>query len=34
MGEDIFKNSASAAASEFCRWVQIEIDVHIPHHKH
>ena len=25
--EDIFKLSASAAASEFCEWVQVEIDV-------
>ena len=31
--EDIFKLSASAAASEFCEWVQIGIDVYIPHHK-
>ena len=26
--EDIFKLSASAAASEFCEWVQIGIDVY------
>ena len=24
-------NSASAAASEFCEWVQVGIDVYIPH---
>ena len=29
--EDIFKLSASAAASEFCEWVQVGIDVCIPH---
>ena len=29
--KDIFKLSASAAASEFCEWVQVEIDVYIPH---
>ena len=28
--EDIIKLSASAAASEFCEWVQDGIDVHIP----
>ena len=28
--EDIFKLSASAAASEFCDWVQVGIDVYIP----
>ena len=32
--EDIFKLSASAAASEFCKWVQVGIDVYIPHHKY
>ena len=32
--EDIFKSSASAAASEFCEWVQVRIDVHIPHRKY
>ena len=33
--EDIFKLSASAAAaSEFCEWVQIGIDVYIPHCKY
>ena len=31
--EDIFKLSASAAASEFCEWFQVEIDVYIPHRK-
>ena len=32
--EDIFiKLSASAAASEFCEWVQVGIDVYIPHLK-
>ena len=32
--EDIFKLSASAAASEFCEWVQFGIDVYIPHRKY
>ena len=32
--EDIIKLSASAAASEFCGWVQVEIDVYIPHRKY
>ena len=32
--EDIFKLDASAAASEFCEWVQIGIDVYIPHKKY
>ena len=31
--EDIFKLSVSAAASEFCEWVQVGIDVYIPHRK-
>ena len=31
--EDIFKLSASAAASEFCEWVQVVVDVYIPHCK-
>ena len=31
---DIFKLSVSAAASEFCEWVQIGIDVYIPHRKY
>ena len=29
--EDIFKYGASAAASEFCEWVKVGIDVYIPH---
>ena len=29
--EDIFKLGASAAASEFCEWVQDATDVYIPH---
>ena len=32
--EYIFKLSASAAASEFCEWVQAGIDVYIPHRKY
>ena len=32
--EDIFKLSASAAASEFREWVQVGIDVYIPHRKY
>ena len=32
--EDIFKLSASAAASKFCEWVQVGIDVYIPHRKY
>ena len=32
--EDIFKLRTSAAASEFCEWVQVEIDVCIPRHKY
>ena len=32
--EDIFKLCASAAASEFCEWVQVGIDVYIPHRKY
>ena len=31
--EDIFKLSASGAVSEFCEWVQVGIDVYIPHCK-
>ena len=31
--EDIFKFGASAAASEFCEWVQVGIVVYIPHRK-
>ena len=32
--EDIFKFGASAAASEFFEWVQVGIDVYIPHRKY
>ena len=32
--EDIFKLNASAVASEFCKWFQVGIDVHIPHRKY
>ena len=32
--EDIFKLGVSAAASEFCEWVQVEIDIYIPHRKY
>ena len=32
--EDILKLSASAAASEFCEWVQVGINVYIPHLKY
>ena len=32
--EEIFKLGASAAASEFCDWVQVGIDVYIPHRKY
>ena len=32
--EDFFKLSASAAAREFCEWVQVGIDVYNPHHKY
>ena len=32
--EDIFKLGGSAAASEFCEWVQVGIDVYIPHGKY
>ena len=32
--EVIFKLGASAAASEFCEWVQVGIDVYIPHRKY
>ena len=31
---DIFKLSASAAASEFCECFQVGIDVYIPHRKY
>ena len=32
--KDIFKCSASAAASKFWQWVQVGIDVYIPHRKY
>ena len=32
--EDIFKLSASAAASKFCEWVQVGVDVYISHRKY
>ena len=32
--EDIFKIRVSAAASEFCEWVQVGTDVYIPHRKY
>ena len=32
--ENIFKLGASVAASEFCEWVQVGIDVYIPHRKY
>ena len=32
--EDIFKLGTSAAASEFCEWVQVGIDVYITHRKY
>ena len=32
--EDIFKLSASPAASEFCEWVQVGVDVYISHCKY
>ena len=32
--KNIFKLSASGAVSEFCEWVQVGIDVYIPHHKY
>ena len=32
--EDIFKPGASAAASEFCEWIQVGIDIYIPHRKY
>ena len=32
--EDIFNIGTSAAASEFCEWVQIRVDVYIPHRKY
>ena len=32
--EDIFEFSVSTVASKFCKWVQVGIDVYIPHHKY
>ena len=32
--ENIFKLGASAAASEFCEWVQVGIEVYTPHRKY
>ena len=32
--EEIFKPGASAAASEFCEWVQVGINVYITHRKY
>ena len=32
--EDTFQLGASAAVSEFCEWVQVGIDVYIPHPKY
>ena len=32
--EDIFKLNPSAAASKFCGWIQVGIDVYIPHRKY
>ena len=32
--EDIFKLGTSTTASEFCEWVQVAIDVYIPHRKY
>ena len=32
--KDIFKLNASAAASKFCKWVQVEIDVYISNRKY
>ena len=32
--EEIFKLDTSAAVCEFCVWVQVGIDVYIPHHKY
>ena len=32
--ENIFKLSTSAADSEFCEWVEVGIDVYIPHRKY
>ena len=32
--EDIFKLGGSAAASKFCKWAQVGIDIYIPHRKY
>ena len=32
--QDIFKINASAAASDFCEWVQVGTDVYITHRKY
>ena len=32
--KDVLKLGASAAANEFCEWVQVGIDIYIPHRKH
>ena len=32
--QDIFKLSASAAGGELCEWVQVGIDLYIPHRKY
>ena len=32
--EDTFKLAASAAAGEFCEWIEFGIDVYIPHCKY
>ena len=32
--EDIFELSSSAAGSEFCEWVQVGINIYIPHRKY
>ena len=32
--EGFFKFSVSAAASEFCEWIHVGIDVYIPHRKY
>ena len=32
--EDVFKFSASAAASEFCDWIRVGINAYITHHKY
>ena len=32
--DDIFKLSASAAAHKICGWIQVQIDVYIPHYKY